>query len=181
MLAKVIVERALERVSARGHCAVEAVLADLQRGERAVWLELKLGLAHYAAEFLGFFDEDVKAVYVSDFADSYRRNSQERAPRRMVHLIVLAETKTAALKSVVNALDRALAGVVSERIGGTATERSLEVKLVDSADLEELGRFAALLTPVSHCATCVWERESSGVEQADQANIRRLTSQNFRT
>jgi hypothetical protein len=158
-LADVIFGRALQWVSIRRQCAVEQALAELRRGEPAAWHALKLGLARYAAEFLGFFDEDVKAVYVADFADSYRREPDERAPQGMVHLIVFANSKTAALKSLINVLDRALDSVMSQRIGRTGTKHSLEVQLVDGADLEHLARYAALLMSVGDAPTCIWERD----------------------
>jgi len=157
--AQALVERALHSQSAKRHCGVDQTLTALRRGENAAWRELKLELARNIAEFLGFFAQDVQAVYVADAVDSQRHGLAENPPRRMIHLVVFANVKTAALKALVNALDRALNAAVNEYIGGGVSEHSLQAQLVDSADLEQLARYAALLTAPSQRPTCVWERE----------------------
>ncbi|OQY92887.1 MAG: hypothetical protein B6D41_08015 [Chloroflexi bacterium UTCFX4] len=164
--AQALVERALHSQSAKRHYGVDQTLTALRRGENTAWRELKLELARNIAEFLGFFVQDVQAVYVADAVDSYRHELAENPPRRMIHLVIFANVKTAALKALVNALERALGAAVSEYVGGAVNEYSLQVQLVDSADLEQLARYAALLTAPSQRPTCVWEREPVGAAKS---------------
>lgn len=159
-IARVIVTNALEWVSARLGCNRVQVVKCLDRGDMAAHRELKLGLARYLAEYLGFLDEDVKAVYVADHVDNYGGESPEKPRRWIIHLVVFADPKTAALTSLVSALNPALVLVLSELVEGAETEGFLDVQLVNSADLENLARYAALLSAPSYRPTRIWQRES---------------------
>lgn len=158
-IAGVIVTNALEWVSARLGCDKVKAVECLNRSDTAARRELKLGLARYLAEYLGFLDEDVKAVYVSDHMDNYRDESAENPPRWVIHLVVFADPKTAALSSLVSALNRTLTLVLGEAVECAETEGFLDVQLVNSADLENLARYAALLTAPSYRPTRIWQRE----------------------
>lgn len=159
VIAGVIVTNALEWVGARLGCGKANVVKCLKRGDTAARRELKLGLARYLAEYLGFLDEDVKAVYVSDHVDNYRDEWAEKPPRWIIHLVVFADPKTAALASLVSALNRALASALRESVECGETEDFLGVQLVNSADLENLARHAALLTAPSYRPTRIWQQE----------------------
>lgn len=158
-IAGVIVTNALEWVSARvGYDKSEAVKC-LNRGDTVAHREFKLGLARYLAEYLGFLDEDVKAVYVADHSANYGGESPEKPSRWSTHLVVFADPKTAALTLLINALNPALANALRESLECAKTEGFLDVQLVNSADLANLARYAALLTAPNYRPTRIWQRE----------------------
>lgn len=161
-IAKVIVANALDWVSARPRCDKSKLVKRLNRGDKAAQRELKLGLARYLAEYLGFLDEDVKAVYVSDHAEPYGGEATEKPTRWLIHLVVFAEPKTAALTSLLSALNRALTAALRESVVSAGTNGFLDVQLVNSADLENMARYAALLTAPSDRTTHIWQRETPG-------------------
>jgi hypothetical protein len=86
----------------------------------------------------------------------------------MVHLVIFANPKTAALTSLVNALNRALTLVLQESGAGVKTERFLDVQLVNSAELENLARYAALLKAPNYLPTRVWQREGRESNSPDR-------------
>lgn len=145
-IAEAIVNRALDWASTRLNADVSAVVTRLNRGDTAAQREFKLGLARHVAEYLGFLDKGVKAVYVADHVNPRRSELDAVAPRWTVHLVVFAEPKTAALKSLLSALNDAFAMVLREYLNCARMERFLDVQLVNRADLENLARCAALLT-----------------------------------
>jgi hypothetical protein len=160
-IAGAIVNNALDWVSARLDSSRDAAVRRLNRRDTAAQRELKLGLARYVAEYLGFFDEDVKAVYVADHSDTYQNKSDTAASRSIIHLVVFADPKTAALTLLVEALNRALTRVLSNSVEFTKTERFLDVQVVNSADLANLARYAALLTtPPSANHKRIWQRDT---------------------
>lgn len=158
-IAGVIVTNALEWVSAKLRCDKVRVVDCLNRGDPAARRELKLGLARYLAEYLGFLDEDVKAVYVSDHVDNYAGESVAGSSRWVIHLVVYAEPKTAALTSLLGALNRALTAEMRKSVEYAETEGFLDVQLINSADLENLARYAALLNAPRYRPTRIWQRE----------------------
>jgi hypothetical protein len=170
-IARVIVTNALEWVSASMDCDKSQVVKCLNRGETAAHHEFKLGLARYLAEYLGFLDEDIKAVYVSDHVGDYGGELPEKPPRWLIHLVIFADPKTAALTSLISALHRALTAAVRESIDCAKTEGFLDVQLVNSADLENLARYAALLTAPSDRPTHIWQREPAGPSRRKQSAL----------
>lgn len=158
-IARAIVANALEWVGVRLSCDKVKAVEYLNRGDLEARRELKLGFARYLAEYLGFLDEDVKAVYVTDHIDNYRGESSLESPHWIIHLVVFADPKTAALTSLISALKRALVLVMDELVEGAETEDFLDVQLVNSADLENLARSAALLTAPNYNPTRIWQRE----------------------
>lgn len=168
-IARAIVGSAVERVSARLGVDPQDVPEILQRGEELARGEFKLGLARRAAEFLGLYDEDVKAVYVYDHEGRSQGGGGEEPRRWQVHLIVWTEPKTAALKSLVSALDRALGGVLGESERGAGAEHCLDVQLVDNADIRSDAGYAALLSSPRFRPTRVWQREPAGASLPEAA------------
>lgn len=162
-----IVANSLEWVSARSNCDKSEIMKRLNHGDMTARRELKLGLARYLAEYLGFLDENVKAVYVSDPIDNYRDESGEEPPSWIIHLVVFADPKTVALTLLINALNRALMFVLSKAVEYAETEDFLDVQLANSADLENLARYAALLTAPSSSPTCIWQREPLAARQQE--------------
>lgn len=158
-IARAIVGSAVERVSVRLGIAQQDVPEILQRDEEQARGEFKLGLARCAAEFLGLYDHDVKAVYVYDHEGGSQGGAGEGARQWQVHLIVWAEPKTAALKSLVSALDRALGSVLAESVRGADAAHFLDAQLIDNADMRSDAGYAALLSSPRFRPTRVWQRE----------------------
>ncbi len=119
--------------------------------------EPKLALARYLAEYLGSYDKDVKAVYVTDPLENDRAEN-DPSPHAHMQLVVLAEPKTAALEGLVRALTRALTVELRERVGWNEADARLQALVVESGDLEYLTRYAALLPSYHRHATPIWER-----------------------
>ncbi len=158
-IAGAIVSITLEGAGARLGCDKVQVVKRLNDGDMGARREIKLGLAQYLAEYLGFLDEDVKAVYVSDHVDNYRAESAEKLYPWNVQLVVYADPKTAALTLLLSALKRALARALRESVEVGGTEDFLDIQTVNRADLENLARYAALLTAPGNGTTRVWQRE----------------------
>lgn len=170
-IARVIVTNALEWVSAKLRCDKDLVVECLNRGDMAARRELKLGLARYLAEYLGFLDEDVKAVYVSDHVDNSDGEMVAQSSRWVIHLVVYAEPKTAALTSLLGALNRALTTALRKSVECAEIEGFLDVQLINSADLENLARYAALLNAPSYRPTRVWQREPPASSSPERSAI----------
>lgn len=167
-IAEVVVRNALKWVGTRTRRSIDEVVKSLNQGDVTAHRELKLGLARHIAEYLGFLDEDVKAVFVADHMDQYAEDGNEPERRWVVHLVIFANPKTAALTSLVNALDRALTRALQESGAGVETERFLDVQLVNSAELENLARYAALLRAPKYLPTRVWQREAREAHSPDR-------------
>jgi hypothetical protein len=75
-----------------------------------------------------------------------------------IHLIVHAERKTSALSSLSAALDRAVTHHYSELIGPSSLTGTLDVQVVDSAQIEMRRGTAALLTSLYNPPLQVWRR-----------------------
>jgi hypothetical protein len=105
-------------------------------------------------------DERVKAVYVLDYdatpEDLCFGRLNQGTP--LVHLIVWTKRKTAALRSLVAALDRALAQAYAELLGGCQIEILLDVQIIDDADVENRTGHGALLQAIHHRPIPIWER-----------------------
>lgn len=160
-IAEIIVGNTLEWASARLQCELDEVIQSLNNGDLTVQRELKLGLAHFVAEYLGFLDRDIKAVYIANSADPDRDRTRDTAPPLMIQLVVYAEPKTAALASLIGALNRALTAVLQASVASVGHDRFLDVQLVNAADREKLARYAALLTPPIQYGMRIWERKPS--------------------
>lgn len=104
-------------------------------------------LAKQVGEYLGQMDAAVKAVYV--FQPEYARSSEATAACRSagINMIAWVERKSAALSALTEALDAAL----SERrrklgcVNATAACYTLNVHLVDDADVRERRGYGALI------------------------------------
>lgn len=155
-VAAAILAEALAWAGARLHRGRAAVLSCLAHGDPDARAEFKRGLARAAAEYLGLYDADVRAVYVYDYEPVGAAGAAD-VPGWMVHLIVWVEPQTAALRSLILALDGALASLVAERLGQT-TGRLLDVQFVNSADIEARSGYAALLDVLPLGPTRIWPR-----------------------
>jgi len=143
--------------------SLEAVADLLRQKDRTACEYCLYSIAKTVAASLGGVDENVRAVYVLDYdatpEDLCFGTLNQGTP--LVHLIVWAERKTAALGSLVAALDRALAQVYSDLIGGPQVEALLDVQVIDDADVENHTGHGALLYAIHHRPIRVWERKAS--------------------
>ena len=139
---------------------LDAVADLLRRNDRAACEYCLYGIAKGVATFLGTMDEQVKAVYVLDYdatpEDLCFGTLNQGTP--LVHLIVWTERKTAALSSLVAALDRALAQAYTDLVGGPHVEVLLDAQMIDDADIENRAGYGALLQAIHHRPIQIWER-----------------------
>jgi hypothetical protein len=152
---------------AMGFCAQKIgvasreALADLLRQNDRMACEYCLyDIAKRVAVCLGTMDEHVRAVYVLDYdatpPDGCFDTLTLETP--FVHLIVWTGRKTAALRSLATALDRALAQAYADLIGRPQLKCLLDVQMIDDVDVEMRTGQGALLQAIHHRPIQVWER-----------------------
>ena len=140
--------------------SLDAVVDLLRQNDRAACEYCLYGVAKGVATHLGAMDEHVKAVYVLDYdatpEDLCFGTLNQDTP--LVHLIVWTERKTAALRSLVAALDRALAQAYADLFGGHQIKILLDVQMIDDADVENRTGHGALLQAIHYWPIQIWER-----------------------
>lgn len=112
---------------------------------------LKCGLAKGVGELLTQYDEQIKAVYLFEpDADPDLESSFLDNLDATVHLLLLVRTPSAALKSLINALDRELTqGLKELKIAVYARYPSvLDVVPITDEDVRMRRGFGALLTSI---------------------------------
>src|SRR5512146_498674 len=93
-----------------GSESLDRVRERLRDGDPALWSGCRLALARRGGEYLEACDDNVKAVYIYDNEWAPEDPPWGKAPGSPVlHLIVWAQPKTAALRALIAVLDRALA------------------------------------------------------------------------
>ncbi len=116
-------------------------------------------LACHVAEYLSQLDPAIKAVYRYPCACGGGPGSEgEIEWRPAIHLVVLTERRTAALISVLAALDRALSQALVDRCHTPQATHVLNVHVIDDADLRDQGRYAALFFPPRLQPVPIWRR-----------------------
>jgi hypothetical protein len=137
----------------------EAVVDHLRQGDSIASSYCQYGLAKHLAEYLGTCDDDVKAVYIYDHpATTGDIRLAYEVHTRLVHMIVWAEPKTAALNSLIVALNRALAQNFGGLIGVRSLMRLLDVQVIDDVDMKSRAGYAALLSSPHYQPMQVWKR-----------------------
>jgi hypothetical protein len=137
----------------------QAVIDRLREGDGQVCGYYHYSVARQVAESLGALDENIKAAYIYDYDATPEDVIFGEAERALpFHLLVWVERKTAALKAVAEAWDRALAQRYAEMIGGHQPARLLDVQVADSADVEKRIGYGALLSSLYHRPIQVWKR-----------------------
>jgi hypothetical protein len=124
---------------------------------------VKYGLVSGVAGALAANDLRVRAVYTYDPGLNADSEAGDEMPLDVtLHLLVLVEAPSAALKAFVEALDRALTDSLKELPSPLFAERkfTLDVSLITEADvrlgLGPAGLLSAIFTPPIK----VWEREA---------------------
>jgi hypothetical protein len=139
---------------------LEAVSDLLRQNDKTACGYCFYGLAKRVAASLGVMDENVRAVYVHDYdatpEDLCFGTLHQGAP--LVHLIIWTERKTAALDSLIAALDRALARTYADLLDRPRIKGLLDAQMIDGVDIENRTGHGALLQAVHHRPIQVWER-----------------------
>lgn len=137
----------------------QAVIEGLVNGDTTAWRHCRDGLAEQVAVFLGALDTGIKAIYLYDpEAFGAALHTSEEATPLPIHLIVWSQRKTAALRALVAALDRALVHQVVERLGLYEVARLLDVQVITDTDVANRVGFAPLLFRLQHEAHQLWKR-----------------------
>jgi hypothetical protein len=147
------------------HCAQkmqldrQAVIECLRRGDALACDYFHYSLAHQVGECLGELDVGAKAVYLYIYdatpMDAYL---SEEAHTPLMHLVVWAQRKTAALDAVVDALDQAVAKDYASLAGVPRLPRVLDIQVVDDAEVSGRIGYGALLTSIHEPPLQVWKR-----------------------
>ncbi len=150
-----------------GSASQDALLELLRRGDPPTWSQCQYALAQRVAEYLETCADDVKAVYIydSDWTPEERRwDGVNVAPGAgsapLIHLIVWAQPKTAALRALIDILNRALALRLGRTIGALAMTQLLDAQVIDDQDVSRRSGYAALLTSSRYRAAQVWRRQA---------------------
>lgn len=148
--------RCAEQMSLRDSAAV---VDRLRRGDHVVHLACEQELARNVAEYLSYLDSDIKTVYRYEYTCGGQSAGQHALELRpIIHLVVLTERRTAALISVLAALDRALSQSLAERCGGQEAPSVLNVHVIADADIRNRAGYAALLFAPHWEPVQVWKR-----------------------
>lgn len=159
-MAEAIVSEALEFCAGKLNInGSEAVAYRLRQGDGTTYKYWQYGLAKKVAQRLGEWDEGIQAVYLyDDDATPEDVVFAEGTPDILIHLIVKVERKTAALNSLTEALDRALAHIHGELLGGSELGYLLDVQVVDDYEVEYRLGYGALFASLHHRPLPVWQR-----------------------
>lgn len=135
------------------------VKEQVKAGDRAAREYLTYQLGRQIAEHLGAFDDDVRAVYAFEYdATSDDLSFGELGGLPSVHLIASVNRKTAALSSLITALDRALCDVYANTFGSERPNHLLDIQVVDDKDVSERRGYGALLASIHHRPMKIWSR-----------------------
>ncbi len=157
--AKAAVNAALGFTAQKLGKPVNTVVARLQEGDRDAASYWRYGLSKVIAECLADWDDSVKAVYAVDY-DATPHDIAFGSARLpvLVHLIAWVDRKTAALESLVAALDGALGGEFAGLMGTDNIAHLLDVQVVDDEDVEARRGYGAVLTSLHNRPIQVWKR-----------------------
>jgi hypothetical protein len=141
------------------HGDTQRMLQALRRGGCDVCNYVRYSLARQIGDYLGQMDPMVKAVYMFD-TEPVEFNEAAASPAAGISLIAQVERKTAALSSLVAALEADLSA--SRRKIGCAKATPacyfLDVHLVDGADVRERRGYGALMDGLFTRPVQVWAR-----------------------
>lgn len=136
----------------------EAVVGCLQRSDPGAVGYVYYSLANQAAEWLGAWDESVKAVYLYDLDATEDGCFDEARRSPLLHLIVWAKRKTGALVSVLGILDRTMTQTYADLTGKSELKHLLSAEVIDDDGVQNSIGCAALLRSVHTRPLRVWER-----------------------
>lgn len=138
----------------------QTVIDHLRQGDRCAYGYFHYRLAGQAAEWLGSWDDTIRAVYLYDdeaaVEDILSEAAQAHPP--VLHLIVWTRRKTGALNSMLEALDGALLRSCAGLIGKSGLAHFLDAWIVDDAEVQNSIGCGALLSSLHTRPIQIWER-----------------------
>jgi len=138
----------------------QTVTERMRQGDGVACGYCLYSVAKQVAEAIGSLDGNVRAVYTFDCDATPEDECLSEVARGMplVHLLVWAQRKTAALRALVSALDRALVRAYVNVFGEGQPASLLDVQVIDDADVGRRSGYGALLGSMYHCPVQVWQR-----------------------
>ncbi len=136
------------------------IMEALHRGDCSICEYLHYGLAKGVAEYLGSVDDTVKAVYSyePEYATSTDEPIRSLTPR--INLIAWVSRKSAALSSVVAAMNSALTmeykGLACPKANALCGE--LDVKVADDSEVQRRTGYGALIGSFHVRPIEIWQR-----------------------
>lgn len=158
-VAETALHKALDFCASKMGLANQAeVIECLRQKQNAACGYFSYSLAEQAAEWLGTWDEDIKAVYLFD-CDATPEDVclGDKAQPTPINLIIWSRRKTSALNSLIGALDSALARSYAA-LGISQHKYALAAYLVDDDDVQNSIGCGAMLSSVHTHPLRVWER-----------------------
>jgi hypothetical protein len=135
------------------------VVDRLKQGDGTACKYCHYSVAVQVAEFLGTWDENVKAAYTYDYdATPEDLCFGETSQTLPIHMIVWVDHKTGALNSLVTALDCALGQCYADLMSMSRVAYLLDVQVVDDTDVKSRVGYGALLSSIHNRPIRVWKR-----------------------
>ena len=147
-------------VAKLGVGGIEEVLESLRHRQMICQGYFNYALAKNVADYLGAFDEAVKAAYLFEYdATPEDVCFCETSHDHLIHVIVHVGRRTAALQSMLQALDSALTSRYADLTGAGEVAHVLDVHIVNDDDVRRRCGYGALLSSVHHRPLQLWLRD----------------------
>jgi hypothetical protein len=159
-IADVLMSEALEFCAEKLNlCSSEAVINRLRQRDGVCYRYWHYGLAKKLGRYLGMSDESIRAVYLYDY-DTVLDDicPSEVVPDMLIHLVIWSRRKTAALNSLMEGLDKALAQAHAKLLGMDEPSHLLDAHVVDDYEFENRLGYGALFASLYHRPLPVWKR-----------------------
>jgi hypothetical protein len=143
----------------------QAVVNRLRQGDADACGYCLYSVARQVADRIGLLDQGVRAAYLLDY-DATPEDvcfGRTGAGKPMIHMIIWTERKTAALHSLLAALDRGLvqayAGLLrTSQPDEPAAAAFIDAQVIDDTEFESHIGYAGLLFSIHHRPIQIWER-----------------------
>ena len=138
----------------------QTVIERMRQGDGVACGYCLYSVAKQVAKAIGSLDGNVHAVYTFDCDATPEDECLGEVVRGMplVHLLVWTQRKTAALRALIAALDRALVRAYADVLEEGQPASLLDVQVIDDADVERRSGYGALLGSMYHLPVQVWQR-----------------------
>jgi len=146
----------------------ETIADHLRQGNSSACNIFFSRLGKLVAEYLGTLDEDVRAVYLCDLLTTKDVRFGETRQVSPVRLIVWTRRKTAALNSLVAAIDRALVQGYADLIRTHQLTHLLDAQMMDDSEVKSGSGYGGFLFSLNLTPTQIWKREGRDAHGLDQ-------------
>lgn len=138
----------------------QTVVERMRQGDGVACGYCLYSVAKQVAEAIGSLDRNVRAVYAFDCDATPEDECLGEVPRGVPlgHLLVWTQRKTAALRALIAAWDRALVRAYADLFGKGRLTSLLDVQVIDDADVGRRSGYGALLSSMYHRPVQVWRR-----------------------